>query len=71
MVTINKNKTYLGSQDNPKLAAKIYDVALIQNHAMKVKDQIRSCQSNFEYTKAELLAILFAKSLVALKEQQT
>ena len=38
MVTVDKNKTYLGSQDDPILAAKIYDVALIQNHAMKVKD---------------------------------
>ena len=69
MVTVEKCKTYLGSQNDPILAARIYDIALIQNSGLKVKEQIRSCQSNFQYTKAELLAILFEHSLIFIKTQ--
>ena len=70
MVTVDKVKTYLGCYTNASLAAKIYDISLIQNQGIKVKAQIRSCQSNFKYTKAQLLAILFERNLVYTKSQQ-
>jgi hypothetical protein len=62
MITVNQQRTYLGTHNNLTQVERIYDVANIQNKCFQAR-------VNYDYTKAELLAILFEKSLVWIRHQ--
>lgn len=55
MIMIDQKIIYLGTFKDATLAAKMYDVALIQARGLEAK-------TNFNYTKHELLAMLFEPS---------
>jgi hypothetical protein len=55
MIMIDQKIIYLGTFKDPTLAAKMYDVALIQARGLEAK-------TNFNYSKHELLAMLFEPS---------
>lgn len=54
---IDSEKIYLCTTDNPHQAAILYDYVIIQAKGL-------GSRINFEYTKLDLLAILFEKSIV-------
>lgn len=58
---IESEQIYLGNFTDEEYAAKIYDIVTIQNKCLEES-------LNFSYTKAEILAILFEKSLVQLRK---
>lgn len=63
LIMIDNEKIYLCSIENPHQAALLYDYVIIQAKGL-------SSKINFCYTKAQLLAILFQKSLVQVKKQR-
>lgn len=60
---IDSEKIYLCTSDDPYQAALLYDIVIIQAKGLNSK-------INFNYTKEELLAILFEKSIVQIKKQK-
>lgn len=61
---IDSEKIYLCTTDDPRQAAQLYDYVIIQAKGLGSK-------INFNYSKAELLAVLFEKSIVQVKKQKT
>ena len=59
LIMIDSEKIYLCTTDNPHQAAILYDYVIIQAKGLGSK-------INFEYTKLDLLAILFEKSICLL-----
>ena len=57
VMNIDTYRCYLGTHNEESLAAKIYDIAQIQNKGLETV-------VNFSYTKAQILAILQEKSIV-------
>ena len=57
---IEGGKAYLATVDNILYAAILYDILTIQTKGLKAK-------SNFNYTKAELLAILSMDNLLKVR----
>lgn len=62
IVFIDRQKTYLCISNIKARAARLYDVAVIQAKGL-------DAQVNYDYSKAQLLAILFQPSLIDLKAQ--
>lgn len=60
---IEGGKAYLATVDNILYAAILYDILTIQTKGLKAK-------SNFNYTKAELLAILSMDNLLKVRQHQ-
>lgn len=60
LTMVDGQKVYLGTVDNILKAAILYDLVSIQAKGLKAK-------TNFIYTKKELIAILFLKSLMMIK----
>ena len=60
LTMVDGGKCYLGTVDNMIKAAVLYDIVSIQAKGLKAK-------TNFIYTRRELLAILFLKSLLEIK----
>ena len=60
---IDSEKIYLCTTDDPYQAALLYDIVIIQAKGL-------SSKINFDYSKTELLAILFEKSIVQVKKQK-
>ena len=58
---IDSEKIYLCTTDDPYQAALLYDIVIIQAKGL-------SSKINFNYSKEELLAILFEKSIVQIKK---
>ena len=61
---IDTEKIYLCTTDDPRQAAILYDIVILQakGHSSKI---------NFNATKADILAILFERSLVETKKIRT
>ena len=62
MVYHNNKRVNLGTHSEEMVAAKIYDIALIQEKGL-------NALVNLSYSKASLLAILFVKSLIVIKQE--
>ena len=60
---IDTEKIYLCTTNDPDQAAQLYDVTIIQAKGL-------SSKINFKYSKDELLAILFEKSIVQVKKEK-
>lgn len=60
---IETEKIYLCTTENPHLAALIYDIVIIQCKGLTAK-------VNFNYSKKELLGILFTDSLIEIKRRK-
>jgi len=58
---IETQKVYLCNTEDPVIAARLYDIAVIQTRGLKAK-------VNFDYNKAQLLAILLQESLLKIKD---
>ena len=58
---IETQKVYLCNTEDPVIAARLYDIAVIQTRGLKAK-------VNFDYTKAQILAILLQESLLKIKD---
>lgn len=58
---IETQKVYLCNTEDPNIAARLYDIAVIQTRGLKAK-------VNFDYTKAQILAILLQESLLKIKD---
>jgi hypothetical protein len=72
MINIGGTKVYLGTQKDPILAARIYDIVCIQSNGYRTKlVKTNNSKTNFSYSKAEVLAILFERYLIEIKNQQT
>lgn len=52
LIMLESQKVYLCNTEEPILAAKLYDLTVLQTKGLKAK-------VNFQYTKSELLSILF------------
>lgn len=63
LIMIETEKIYLCTTENPHLAALLYDIVIIQCKGKQAK-------VNFNYTKKELLAILFTESLIEVKKRK-
>ena len=59
---IDKEKAYLGMLNDPLLAALLYDTTIIQTKGLQAK-------VNFKFTRYELYAILFEKSIIKIKKE--
>ena len=58
---IETQKVYLCNTEDPVIAARLYDIAVIQTRGLKAK-------VNFDYNKAQILAILLQESLLKIKD---
>jgi len=61
-IIFSGKRYFLGSFSNEQDAAKVYDVAQIQCNGIKAR-------TNFSYTKGEIIAMLFERSLIAIREE--
>ena len=63
LIMIDSEKIYLCTTEDPQLAALLYDIVIIQAKGL-------SARVNFNYTKRELLGILFTESLLEIKKRK-
>ena len=61
LFTIDQEYIYLCCSSKERYAASLYDISMIQAKGMKAI-------TNFNYSKAHLLAILYEKSIVAMRK---
>lgn len=61
LTMVEGKKVYLCTLDNIHKAAMVYDIFQIQTRGIK-------CKTNFNYTKAEAMAVLKCESLLHLKD---
>ena len=64
LIMIDQRKIYLCSTHDVDRAARLYDLAIIQSKGLGSK-------INFDYNKAQLLAILFEPSIVEMRCELT
>ena len=60
-MSLNHKKIYLCQLENQELGAKLYDMAMIQNRGLNAR-------TNFDYNKAQLLAIITNKNIVDINK---
>ena len=60
---IDCESIYLCTTKDPQLAALLYDIVILQAKGL-------SARVNFNYTKRELLGILFTESLLEIKKRK-
>ena len=63
LIMIDNEKIYLCIMDNPRQAAVLYDYVIVQAKGLAAK-------LNSNYSRAELLAVLFQRSIVQIKKER-